>query len=125
MTMPDTIGVEEWKALAAKGMSEDQLQQIVIDYARSRGWMVFHARDARRSEPGFPDALFLRRSRALAVEFKRQDGKLRPGTWTKKGRYLPGQDEWLEAFAGVGIESYVLRPSDWMDGTIERILEGI
>ena len=36
-------------------MTEKQFQSHIVQYAKMRGWLVYHTHDSRRSEPGFPD----------------------------------------------------------------------
>jgi hypothetical protein len=95
----------------ALATTERQLQTVVVAYAHTMGWKLYHTYDSRRSEPGFPDLAMLRGPRQVVAELKRQ--RLDP---TRE------QWEWLDAFALAGAETYVWRPSDWRDGTIERIL---
>jgi hypothetical protein len=94
---------------ALPAISENMFMQQVIDYARSRGWKVYHVFDSRRSEPGFPDLLLVRR-RLVMAELKTQTGKL-----------TRAQREWLEALRQCGIAVYTWRPSDWRQ--IEMILQ--
>src|SRR5205085_6866881 len=51
------------------GCSEEEFQQWVTDRAKERGWKVYHTRDSRRSESGFPD-LILCRGSIIAAELK-------------------------------------------------------
>jgi hypothetical protein len=90
-------------------ITEKEFMQLVIDHAEANHWLVYHTYDSRRSEPGFPDLLLLRR-RLIAVELK-----------SEKGETTQLQDEWLAAFRACGILAYLWRPSDWL--TIQRILE--
>lgn len=99
---------------AAKAMREKQLMQNVIDMARLLGYLVYHTFDSRRSEPGFPDIIAVGYDRLLAIECKRE-----------KEKPTPAQQNWLDELAYVpGVECYVIRPSDWLSGEVERILRG-
>lgn len=40
--------------------SEKQFEAAVVEYSKLNGWLSFHAFDSRRSEPGFPDRVFVR-----------------------------------------------------------------
>lgn len=91
-------------------MTEKQLQQAIVDYARLAGWLVFHPHDSRRSEPGFPD-LVLVRDRVIFAELKTDDGRM-----SKE------QSAWTYALAQAGAEVYLWRPSDWFDGRVEHAL---
>lgn len=103
------------RLLLARSMSEVDLQANVITLARFRGWRVFHPFDSRRSAPGYPDLTMVRDGRLVLVELKSQRGRLRAE-----------QHVWLGELREVarerGIEVYLWRPMDWLDGTIERTL---
>lgn len=97
-------------------ISEDQLQSAVIDMARLYGWKVCHFRPARNAtgwdtplqgDPGAPDLLMARAGRVLLVELKSDTAKL-----------MRDQEEWQQA-AG----SLVWRPAQWLDGTIQKVLQ--
>lgn len=109
------------QAIIAASMTEAELTQNILDLARALGYLAFHAKDSRRSEPGFPDIVLIGRGRIIAIEAKSEKGKLR-GPVQGKHRLLPGQQQWLDAFWQNGGESYVWRPRDWLDGSVERIL---
>lgn len=95
----------------AAGMTEAELLANVRQLARLRGWLTYHTQRSQRSEPGFPDLMLVRRSRAVAVELKSQRGKC-----------SPAQERWLEGLRGAGLEVYVWRPADWLAGSIDRAL---
>ena len=101
-----------------------ELQPAVIELAKARGWMVYHTHDSRRSEPGFPDLVAVRRqarptgdlSRLLFVELK-----------SAKGVVTEAQQAWVYALFGVEeandtVEVHLWRPEHWHDGTIEEVL---
>lgn len=92
-------------------MTEAQLMAGLIQAARTLGYLCLHVTEARRSEPGFPDVLCVHPSGAIVVfECKTQGGRLRPASVTKRGRWLPGQADWLAAFNAAGVPAYVVRP---------------
>jgi len=78
-------------------MSERELQGRTIELARLCGYYVYHTHDSRRSEPGFPDMIAVHESRPVAIvaEFKSETGKLTKGHTDQRGRYHPGQADWL------------------------------
>ena len=93
-------------------MTEAQLQTVVVGLARMLRFLVYHTRDSRGSDKGFPDLVMVR-ERTIYVELKSEKGKL-----------TPEQREWIAALKAAGEEVYVWRPAEWMDGTIERVLTG-
>lgn len=104
----------------AEHISEKALMQAVIDLARLLQYDLYHTHDSRRSAPGFPDLLMASKrgrigqpNRLIVAELK-----------TERGRLSPQQAEWLKLFEACGVPAYVLRPSDWISGRIERILTG-
>jgi hypothetical protein len=83
-------------------VSEALFQQQVIDYARMRGWLVYHTHNSRKSAKGFPDIVAVRRSRLIFAELKDERSRLRGE-----------QHEWLDALDKVvDVGVYVWRPSD-------------
>ena len=97
-------------------MTERQLQDAVLKLARLQGWLVYHTYDSRRSQPGFPDLVMVRKGQLLFVELKGAKGKL-----------AREQREWIGALACVmedtfAMDVYVWKPKDWLDGTIEEVL---
>jgi Holliday junction resolvase len=92
-------------------MTERELQQAVLDLARTHSWKAYHTFDSRRSEPGFPDLIAIRGERLLAIEFK-----------SEKGKVTPEQSAWLDAFRDVWrVEAMVIRPAPTLDA-VARLL---
>jgi hypothetical protein len=92
-------------------MTEKQLQAAVVNLARIFQWRVYHSWISIRSAPGFPDIIACRGERLLAIELK-----------SERGRATGAQLDWLAALYGAGVETFLLRPSDWHNGTVEKIL---
>ena len=99
-------------------MTEKQLQASVVKLARLLGWKAFHQYDSRRSEPGWPDLVLLRRHRMIFAELK-----------TAKGRVSPAQRDTIADLRTVArsiqtgnVEVHVWRPADWLAGDIEATL---
>lgn len=105
-------------------LTEAQLQSAVIDCARLLGWRVAHFRPARTIDgwrtpvaadgAGFPDLVLARRGVVIFAELKGE-----------KGRLTPEQRGWLSTLRGCtgGCHwTFVWRPEDWTDGTIEDVL---
>lgn len=99
------------RKLLDAAVPERDLQRQVIDLAELRGWRCYHTFDSRRSAPGFPDVMAVRGSRLLAVELKRESG-----------RVTAEQQAWLDALALAGVEVHTWRPSDMSSGLIEERL---
>jgi hypothetical protein len=82
-------------------LPEAAWQRTVLDLAKLQGWLCYHTRDSRGSEPGFPDWVLVR-DRVIFAELKSDAGKLRPA-----------QRRWIGRLADAGAEAYVWRPRDW------------
>ncbi len=98
---------------AFREVTEKQYQADIMVLARAAGWMVAHFHDSRRQvrpgvfvgdkdAKGFPDLVLVRASEFLVIEVKRETGKLEPEQVT-----------WLDALDRAGVETMVVRPSDW------------
>ena len=105
---------------AAPPMVENDLLNLVIDYAQRMGWLVAHFRPAMLKDgtwrtavsadgKGFPDLVLVRERVVVWVELKKEGGKL-----------SPEQIVWRDALQAAGQEWYVWQPSDWSE--IERVL---
>ena len=80
-------------------MTEKQFQSHLVQYAKNRGWLVYHTYDSRRCEPGFPD-LVLVREVVLYRELK-----------SEKGRVTPAQRKWGDALLTAGQDFKIWRPA--------------
>lgn len=104
------------KSVGTPPLSEKDFQRSVVDYAKLKGWIVFHDFDSRRNSRGLPDLILCKpgrigTGRLVMAELKSERGRLRPE-----------QKMWVEALSSVlGVEIYVWRPRD-MDEII-RILQ--
>lgn len=94
-------------------MTEQQLANEILGWAKTFGWLAFHVRNSGmggmtqvQGDRGFPDLILLRRARVIAAELKIGH----PGT--VKGDPREDQVRWLKAFAFAAIETYVWRPED-------------
>lgn len=106
-------------------MSENDLLKCVLDLAKILGWRTAHFRPARTNHggwrtavagdgAGFPDLVLVRGSRCLFVELKSEKGKL-----------SAEQETWINFLTAANQRGrvFIWRPSDWLDGSIERILQ--
>lgn len=85
-------------------LRERDWQEVVVAYARIKGWFVYHTHDSRRSAPGFPDLVMVRAGRIVMAELK-----------TETGRIRPEQAKWIEALSAVpSVEVHLWRPSAWV-----------
>lgn len=108
------------KTQIAAAMSEQELQSAVIELARLKQWKVTHFRPARvnadrwatplQGDPGFPDLCLARKGIVLFFELK-----------TEKAKLTKDQELWRDAL-GLG-RHFVIRPSDWQSGLVERLLQ--
>lgn len=90
-------------------MTEAQFQAKVIAAARQQGWLVYHTYDSRKSEPGFPDLVMVRRPRMICAELK-----------VKPNKPSPEQLAWLEELAACnGDNAFVWYPEDWDEIVVE------
>jgi hypothetical protein len=103
----------DYRSIAASAapfsLSERAFQSQVVRYARLAGWAVYHTYDSRRSQPGFPDLVLVRRPRIVWAELKSQRGKV-----------TTEQQAWIDELRACDQEVHVWRPSDWR--TVERVL---
>lgn len=94
-------------------MTEDELLRKVQALAKRRGWLSYHTHDSRRSDPGFPDLVLVRKDRLIFAELK-----------SAKGRPTPEQSTWLISLGNTGAaEVWLWTPASWDDGTILSVLD--
>ena len=88
-----------------------RVKQLAIDL----GWMVYHAYDSRRSDPGFFDLVLCRGGVTILAELK-----------SEAGRLSPAQVAWAKAATATGIHEirgYGARVFLWRPRDHERIKE--
>ena len=95
--------------------TEKQFQAAVVQYAKLKGWEVYHTEFSIRSNKGFPDLTLARigkdgTGRIIFAELK-----------SEKGKVTEDQKKWLELLSDCPCETYLWRPSDW--DWIEEILK--
>ncbi|ANS03554.1 VRR-NUC domain-containing protein [uncultured Mediterranean phage uvDeep-CGR2-KM21-C338] len=101
------------RQLIAKAMSEAELQTLIIAMAEALGYEVVHIRDSRGQRAvGLPDLMLMRAPTLIFAELKRE-----------KGRLMGKQDWFMTQLRECGVRVYLWRPSDWMSGTVQRIIE--
>lgn len=101
--------------LAARQMSEQQLQRAVIDACDTLGLLVFHVTDSRAAKVrrGWPDLAIVGK-RLLIRELK-----------TETGRVRPEQHLWISRLVRAGVDAGIWRPSSLLSGEIVQTLRGI
>ena len=101
-------------------MDESTLQKAVIELAQRHGWKVMHPLPGRTKKGwstatqgdgrGYPD-LTLVRERLMWVELKAE------------GKYLSAEQKmWRDWIIAAGGEWHLIRPLQWFDGTVDRVL---
>lgn len=85
-------------------LSEADWERRVTDWAKLRGWLMAHVRDARRQQVvGLPDWIMVRDGRLVCLELKKQGG-----------RATPMQLRWLAELDRVpGCTARLAFPADW------------
>ena len=93
-------------------VTEQRLQETIVEMAEYLGWETWHDNDSRRNKPGFPDLLIVHPEHGAAwFELKSQAGRVRKE-----------QRRWLDLLTAAGQRAYVVRPSQIDD--VERLLRG-
>lgn len=85
--------------------------RTVIDAARVLGWEVYHTHDSRRSVPGYPDLVLIRRDLQIVAELKR----------SRREKPTAEQTRWLKLYRGARVPAFLWTPEDWDD--ITRVLQ--
>lgn len=93
-------------------MTEEQLLQNCRQAAELLGWLTYHTRNSRRSDPGFPDLVLVRGAQIMFWELK------------VKGRQLTAnQEKWRDAIKATGNLWREIREDDWAFGRVEELLK--
>ncbi len=88
---------------------EGHFQDWLNAFARGRGWKVFHNRDSRGSEPGFPDTVLLR----VVPGAERPTARLVVAELKLEGQKpTDAQRDWLKLFEAAGAETFTWWPHD-------------
>ncbi|MFI5561517.1 VRR-NUC domain-containing protein [Amycolatopsis japonica] len=91
-------------------VSEKAFQAQILRLASAYGWNFMHVPPAYvrgkwqtyiQGSPGYPDLTLARNGEVLLVELK-----------SEKGRFRPGQEEWVKV---AGSHGRIWRPSDWTE----------
>lgn len=82
-------------------MTEAELFEAIRDAAKVGKWALYHTRDSRRSQAGFPDLVLVRGERVIFAELK-----------TETGRLTIDQRDWIDALEAAGQDVRIWRPAD-------------
>lgn len=94
--------------MGIKKKSEKGFMETLRQFARARGWVMYHTLRSKGSEPGLMDCLFRRDPRWKGVcRLIVAECKLEGEEPTEE------QVLWLQAFAAMGIPTYRWTPEDW------------
>jgi VRR-NUC domain len=113
--MTEQLGLAEARTRSGRksrrnlGITEDDLLRSVRKIAGYTGYLVYHTRWSKGSEPGFPDVVLASatRKRLIFAELK-----------TETGKPTAAQQLWLDTLTATGNEAYLWRPADLTDDTI-------
>ena len=92
-------------------MTEQILMAYIRQVARELDLAIYHTRDSRGSDPGFPDLLIVGKT-GIFRELKPDEGDLR---WHQR--------RWFRVLRVAGYSCEIWRPRDWQSGRIRRELE--
>ena len=109
---PVEAEIEEPVELVIVPKNEKEFLEMIRDEATLTGWdLIYHTRNSRCSDKGFPDLVLVRPPRLLFTELK-----------MKGNKPTPEQELWLEKLQQIpGIEAYLWYCPDDMD-PIKEIL---
>jgi len=107
----------------ANAMSEAALQNAIYELAKTLGWRVAHFRPAKTERgwrtagsydaAGFPDMVLVKFGRVLFFECK-----------SEKGIPSVEQRDWIDALNYNRKRCFLVRPSHWLNGSVEKMLRG-
>ena len=110
----------------AAQMSETELTDAVMKMAQLFGWRRKHDRPAQnrrgdwathmQGDVGFPDLVLARDGFVLFIEFKSEMGKFTDEQFAWGMALKTGRLDATHAY-------HEWRPSEWLDGTIEKVLK--
>lgn len=114
---PPALSRQQYSRDVAHSMPEDELQGHIVEAGKLIRWHSYHTFDSRHSVPGFPDLVMVNefQQRVIFSELKKQIGR-------QSASQLRWERLLRAVVPAVRIEFYLWRPSDWLDGSIGRIL---
>jgi hypothetical protein len=103
-------------------MSERDLKNTIVTYARSYGWLVHHDLPSQRAngswatatqgDSGYPDLVLVHPGNTVA---RMQAQVIYAELKTQRGKLTTGQQHWLDALQAAEQVAVVWRPSDLQD----------
>ena len=109
--------------MSKKRVTGKEIQDGIAALARMKGWKVAHFSPGRvgpkdswitnyaYDSKGFPDLLMLRAGRIVAIEVKGSGDSV-----------SAAQLEWLNVLRDAGAQTFIVGPTDWASGSVERLL---
>lgn len=122
--MSAAISKAEYEAKLASMMPEKTLQEHIRVLVRElratvdQTLLYYHTQRSQHSPAGFPDVVIISKRHLLQIvaELKREG---------KRYKASEAQEEWLDAYQELGIDTFLWRPRHWLSGEIQRVIEAI
>jgi hypothetical protein len=88
-----------------KFMTEKEFNRNVCQFAKLKGYEVYHTFNSFHSDPGFPDLTMAKEDRLIFAELK-----------TERGKISKSQTKWLNVLSSTGkCEVFTWKPSEWIE----------
>lgn len=121
---------------AVRKTTEKDFRQLVVDFARLHGWLVYFTWKSIHSPAGFPDCVFVRQTEepkqlstvalglgnGRVVQDSTQPRLIIAELKVGKNQPTAEQCEWLEAMHMAGVPSYLWYPTPECWDEIQRVL---
>lgn len=91
---------------------ETEVQNQIIQVAKTLGYLTYHTYDSRRCEPGFPDLWILGFGKLIVLELK-------------VGKNIPTSEQakWLEELQAAGVDARLYHVDTWKRGNRSIVTE--
>lgn len=93
--------------MGIKVETEKSFMQLVVNYAKLKGYLVYHTYNSRKSEPGFPDLVLVKNGMVIFAELKLDNKDLTEA----QGKWITELEKCVTADCNVVVE--VWRPTSW------------
>lgn len=109
------LAVTEYAGYLRRARSEASFQRALEDFAKLMGWLVFHDRDSRKNDEGFPDVWAARDGMLVVAELKvgrntRTQAQL---DWAEQLVLIEDHIALLCGDSERPVRYFVWRPEDW------------